>query len=421
MKRVLLIAMGLVMLACGAEEGSRASVQRKGEQATLVRSSDPDLAEMAAEMLPNLAQRSGLELREPVRVERRSRAELERYLRAQLDEELPPSEAEKIARSYYLLGLVPEEMDLRALLLEVYTEQVAGFYEPDSTALFVLDDQPPESLSTVLIHELVHAVQDQTTDLSAITARDRGNDRQTAAHSAIEGHATLVMMEYLLEMAQGAPVDLSQLPELSELLGSTLASVEKQYPALAGAPRIFRESLLFPYLHGAGFVQALWSIEGEREAPFGPFMPQSTEQVMEPTLLLGEAAQPPLEISLAPEAASPRALTYSNSLGMFEVGILLEEHLGSGSGALSRGWAGDRFALLQDGDGSSSLAWVVVWDDGASRDRFASAWEGALERFPLTAEVIALDVDGVPGVLLRIGNTGGVEAAVSANDDGGVS
>ena len=31
--------------------------------------------------------------------------------------------------------------------MSVYTEQVAGFYDPDSTALFVLDDQPQDALA----------------------------------------------------------------------------------------------------------------------------------------------------------------------------------------------------------------------------------------------------------------------------------
>ncbi len=57
-------------------------------------SSDPELVRVASELLPALAERSGLELRMPVRVERRSRAELEGYLQFKLDEELSPTEAE---------------------------------------------------------------------------------------------------------------------------------------------------------------------------------------------------------------------------------------------------------------------------------------------------------------------------------------
>ena len=117
------------------------------QAATLVTSSDPLLARAAATLLPDLANRSGLELQGPVRLERRTRGELERYLEFKLDEELPDSEAELLTESYGLFGLVPRDMDLRAVLKGLYLEQVAGFYDPDSTTLFVLDDQPEEALS----------------------------------------------------------------------------------------------------------------------------------------------------------------------------------------------------------------------------------------------------------------------------------
>ena len=141
---------------------------------TLVVSDDAELRQIASELLLDLAKRSGLELKTPVRLARRSRAELVGYLTAKLDRELPPEEARGISESYYLLGLAPVGLDLRGVLLAVYTEQVAGFYDPDSTALFVMDDQPAEALRTVLVHELVHAVQDQSVDLDALTARERG-------------------------------------------------------------------------------------------------------------------------------------------------------------------------------------------------------------------------------------------------------
>ena len=147
----------------------------------MVISSDPALAELASTLLPDLARRSGMELREPVRIEERTREELVRYLRFKLDEELPEEEARARVDAYALLGLVPPDLDLRDVLMRLYTEQVAGFYDPDSTALFVMDDQPPADLRSVLLHELVHAVQDQTADLDALTDPALGGERRKAS------------------------------------------------------------------------------------------------------------------------------------------------------------------------------------------------------------------------------------------------
>ena len=77
----------------------------------------------------------------------------------QLEEELPPDEADRLTRAYSMLGLVPESLDLRSLLVDVYQEQVAGFYDPDSLTLWIMNDQPDATIQTVLLHELVHAVQ----------------------------------------------------------------------------------------------------------------------------------------------------------------------------------------------------------------------------------------------------------------------
>ena len=208
----LIAACALVVAGVSAGVGACGAQQPGAPQ---VVSSDPTLVELASELLPDLVRRSGLELREPVRLERRSREQLIRYLEGKLEEELPPSEARAVVDVYALLGLVRPDTDLRSLLLGLYTEQVAGFYEPDSTALFVLDDQPDVALQGLLVHELVHAIQDQNADLEALTDRELGNDRTTAAQAAIEGHATLVMLEYMTEQMAGVPIDLADVPDFA--------------------------------------------------------------------------------------------------------------------------------------------------------------------------------------------------------------
>lgn len=399
MSAVLAGALVLLLAACG--EAPR--------DTTLVVSDDPELARVARELLPDLARRSGLELREPVRLARRSRDDLVRYLEAKLDRELPPDRARGITESYALLGLVPDTLDLRGILLDVYTEQVAGFYDPDSTALFVLEDQPGENVRTVLVHELVHAVQDQAADLDSLTAPSRGNDAQIAAQAAIEGHATLVMLEYLTEAARGGPVDLSEIPDFARQIRPALEGLRSQYPALADAPEVIQESLLFPYLEGAGFVQSLWRARDQRPPPFGPYLPHSTEQVLEPSRLLGEADSPtPIRLRVADGARA----VYENGLGEMEVRILLRTVAGADVPSGPMGWDGDRYVLVQ-GDGDAlELVWYSVWDDPAARDAFLDRLRPALGRFPRPTTVEPVSLEGRPGAVLRVGDPPRVEARV---------
>jgi hypothetical protein len=373
----------------------------------MVISSDPELAALAESLLPGLAERAGLALRAPVRLERRSRERLVEYLQVKLDEELPVEEARAAVDAYALLGLVPADLDLRAVLLGLYTEQVAGFYEPDSTALFVMDDQAQSDLEGLLVHELVHAIQDQNADLSALTGPEVGSDRATAAQAAIEGHATLVMMEFMAEQMTGMRIDLAQLPDLAAQLRPAVEAMRSQFPALAEAPRVIQESLLFPYLEGAAFVQALWS-GGERVAPFGDYMPRSTEEVMK-----GSVSDPPIELTL--DVSGGRVVD-DDVLGLLAMSVLLDEHLGSAGQGLADGWEGDRYALVELADGTRGLVWYVLWEDAASRDRFAAAIGGSLQHFGAPATVERLEAAGSPATLLRVGRVADVTVGVRVAD-----
>jgi len=380
----------LTLVACGGD----------AQQAPrMVISSDRELGDLAAALLPDLARRSGLQLKDPVRLEKRTRAQLMRYLDHKLDEELPEEEARRIVQAYALLGLVPDTLDLRALLLGLYTEQVAGFYEPDSTALFILDDQPAAVLQPLLVHELVHAVQDQSVDLEALTDPDQGNDRGTAAQAAIEGHATLVMLEYFAGQAGAASVDMGKIEDFKARMGRALEGMGAQFPALANAPAVIRESLLFPYVEGTTFVQDVWRREGH-VAPFGPWLPQSTEQV-----LTRDRADAPVGLTLTVEGGR---LRHEDDLGRLELGVFLDALLGAGQAELATGWGGDRYVLVEAPGGALGLGLVVVWDDAAARDAFVAAASGHLEGLSAPATLEPAQVDGLPASVLRVGLPAGV-------------
>ena len=387
----------LTSLGCGGSE-----------ETALVTSSDSRLAEIAARILPDLASRSGMELREPVRVERRSRTELERYLESKIDEEFPEERARWLSEAYGLLGLVPRDMDLRGTLKALYLEQIAGFYDPDSTTLFVLDDQPDDAIESLLVHELVHAIQDQNTDLDAITDPALNNDRRMAAQAAIEGHATLVMFEFLMQQRGRGALDVMGVPNFSERLGSALEAASTESPTLAGAPLVLQESLLFPYRGGVAFVEALWKGREGRPPPFGADLPASTEQVLHPEDFVYGQKDDPRTVDVFVEDGWSRL--YEDTLGELELGILLETVGGSRSSAI--GWGGDRYLLLGDGDGNRSLVWFGVWDTEAQRDKFIGDLEPRLSAFPEEASLTAMEIGGLPATRLLVGDVPHVTASV---------
>lgn len=408
-RAALLPTLLLAASGCGAGEGVPVGgASESGEVSSLddpVLSSDPGLREQAAALVPSLAEAAGLPLREPVRVERRTRDELLVHVQERLDRELPADQSRLTVEAYALLGLVPPGLELRELLAEVYREQVAGFYDPGSRALYVLDDQPASALEPLLLHELVHAIQDQHVPLDSLTAPRLGNDRRAAARAAIEGHATLVMLAWMARGREGRPVEPEDLPGLADALRPDDAALALQYPALAAAPRVLREGLLFPYAQGAAFVQALWRGVPGRPPPFGGHLPHSTEQVME----LGAGGDPPVEVVVSvPDGVR---VLLENTLGALETGVFVSELDGGGLSEAVRGWGGDRWALVESPDGGRGLLWVTVWDSAADRDRFVSRVEPHLPRLPTRARLRAGEVDGRAAAILRLGEAPDVERA----------
>ena len=332
--------------------------------------SDPALTAAVDSLMPALERISGLKKLEPITMKHQSREDLRKYVEDRLDSEMPEEELNGIRAAYAALGLVADTLNIRALLLDLYTEQVAGYYDPKTEAFYMVEGTPQELLRPTLAHELVHALQDQHADLDSLISRKRGNDRQTAAQAAIEGHATLVMFAVLADPT--GKIEPHMLPDMSQQLGPVMEAQNSQFPVFQRAPRIIRETMLFPYIAGAGFVQAMWRTplnpNDKFPAPLGTSLPQSTEQVLHPERLL-QTRDEPTELRFT--GAAPGKQLYENTLGELETGILLTEHLGTRDAA--SGWDGDRYRVVGV-DGRKLLLWQSVWDDASSADRFAAAY-----------------------------------------------
>lgn len=373
---------------------------------------------MVAGMLGRIERLSGLDRTDTLRMRWQTRDAARRYVEQRLDEELPPETLGGVRRTYSALGLLPDTLDLRALLLDLYTEQVLGYYDPPSATLFVLSEADLESLRPVVVHELVHALQDQHTNLDSLVARERGNDRQTAAHAALEGHAMLVMFAVLAEEAARRTIDPATLPNPADELGPALEAQNEQFPVFRRAPPIIRETLLFPYIAGSDFVYQLWQAHRGTDrypAPIDALLPQSTAQVLRPVDRFLATRRDPVELRFA--ATTPDWQTVrEDTFGQLETEIFLGEQLGQAARAAASGWAGDRYLLLSRAGTGDVLHWVSVWESAAAADRFAAAVERAGDTRPgRQTDVSRYELGGLPAVrIVNAPRGGAVEDAPEA-------
>jgi hypothetical protein len=97
--------------------------------------------------------------------------------------------------------MLPEGTDYQQLILNLLTEQIEGFYDPDQKTFFIASWLPVEGQESVMVHELTHALQDQYFDVKKILdeARQSENDDLILAQQALlEGDGLVVMLQHLL-------------------------------------------------------------------------------------------------------------------------------------------------------------------------------------------------------------------------------
>lgn len=360
-----------------------------------------ELDALVAEMLPALAPLAGLDVREPIRTATRSAAQVRAFVEHRLREDYPAEVVAGVHAAYGALGLVPDSLDFGRLITDLYSEQIVGYYDPDSTTLYIVEGVSGPALRQVLAHELVHALQDQHVNLDSLIAPGNGNDRQLAALAAIEGHATLVMLAFLAGQG-GTPVDPASLPDPAPGIRAGMSGANA-FPVFRSAPEIIREVLVFPYAEGAQFAWTEWAKAQPRPA-FTNVLPESTEQVLDPARF--RLPDPPTEVRFE---AAPGAGVYENTFGAFEVGAFLRIR-GATTGAT--GWDGDRYRVLPGSDGAV-LEWHSVWDDAATADAFAAAVSGifgsdAVERYDA----------GRPAVSVRVGDGAAPQGRMSCPSGG---
>jgi hypothetical protein len=331
-------------------------------------------AKIAGDAIPRIEEVTGLSFKTDPKIEGRSRDEVRKFLERRFHEDLPDEEIKGTQAAYSRFGLIPDTLDLRAFLLDVLTEQVVGYYDPEAKVLYVVQESPPEQVSIIISHELVHALQDQYMSLDSLQLLRSDNDRQMAAQAVIEGQATLVQIQAMLG-GRGGDVA-TAFPGGWDRVRDVIREQSSQMPVFATAPRLIQETLIFPYLSGAEFMRSFQQLRAG-ETPYSA-MPASTEQIMHARAYFNERDVPTRVTLPAPRVGRER---YQNNLGEFETRLFLYEHMRDQSAAVrgAAGWDGDRYMVVTTPRGEA-LVWVTVWDSPEEAAEFTEALDRAIAR-----------------------------------------
>jgi hypothetical protein len=122
--------------------------------ALLLAGAVPDLAaetlgqeearQLVDEIVPRVEELRGLKFKQPVSVEVVGAAEIREYVLARMKKFEQEQHLLAVQRAYALLGLLPEGIDLLAMLLQVMEEQAGGYYDPSTKAYYLMDNVEPD-------------------------------------------------------------------------------------------------------------------------------------------------------------------------------------------------------------------------------------------------------------------------------------
>jgi hypothetical protein len=363
------------------------------------------------EILQFDSKQTGLPIRKEVKRKLTSRDEVVSYLTKHMNDD----DTQRLRRSELVLkkfGLLPRDYDLEKLLVALLREQVAGYYDPKTKTVNLLDWVPLEQQEPVMAHELTHALQDQTINLDRwmkkgdkdlteihkeITPADIENDEiDDAREAVVEGQAEAVMLQYAL-----APVGRSIIdsPELVESMESEMDNGSADSTVFKEAPIFLKESLTFPYSYGLAFVVKLMQ-KGGREKAFADVLhdpPHTTRQIMEPeTYLNGEKIEP-MHVPDFKRDFKDYEKFDIGAMGEFDVAVLVEQYAGKQlSKRMYPEWRGGYYYAARPKNSTNpplGLLYVSRWSNAEKAGEFADIYARSLkDRYKNATEVAAGDL-----------------------------
>ena len=245
----------------------------------------PEIEELIIQVTESTRELSALEKLSPVN---KTEEELREYMTEQMAEVTDEDLAEELGL-YNLLGFAPKDFDLRQLYVDLYTEQIAGFFDPEENQMFLIEDSSPYENALTLAHEYTHYLQYNNNIFSDVLNYDDD--------FCEENGETCIIIDALVEGDASLTENLIDAETLLEKYQTQSTASDSDSSVFDEAPKYFQESLLFPYVYGFDFV-AYHYLKGGFDAVNDLYLqlPQSVEQIMHPEKYLTD-----LPVTVTPE------------------------------------------------------------------------------------------------------------------------
>ena len=288
-----------------------------------------------------------------------------------------PADQEKDLRELSLLSLLPSNFDLHTFYINLYSEQIAGYYDPETKTMYVVSDSAFNgNTKDTYAHEYTHVLQDQNYDLLNGL---KNNPEYCKTHTEycagvdalVEGDAVNTESAWLMQYATAQ--DKQDIVNFYSSFKS---------PIYDSAPAFMKEDFVFPYNQGATFVQHLLSIGNEAEVDKAfKNPPVDTEQILHPEKYPSDT---PVDI-LLPDFSTTLGSGWTeetrNVMGEWYIYLIFADGLDTKyqldkttAQTAAAGWGGDTYLLYYNATSNQS-AFIMrsQWDTMQDADQYWSA------------------------------------------------
>ena len=339
----------------------------------------PEIAQQMDLIQEQVSELRGLSPISPVDRLLLTREELRQRLIADFNEDYSPEEAQEDAIILSAFGLLEKDFDLFQFFLDLYTEQISGFYDTEAKEMYVVLENSFGGMQRLTYaHEYVHALQDQHFDIREgmgynDEACEEDSERCAAIRAVLEGDASLMELHWFSVYATQQDFD----------------DIQKHFqgydsPIFDRAPAFIQQDLLFPYLQGQNFVEYIFQYGGwEAVDRVYSDLPVSTEQILHPE------RYPDIKPivfdlpDLTPATGENWREIDRGVVGEWYTYLILahghdpQARLdGQHAQSAAEGWGGDAYLVLyNDEKQESAMVVVTIWEDEVEASEFADSFQ----------------------------------------------
>lgn len=293
----------------------------------------------------------------PVKVETIERNQIDKYIDEALEDTYGKG-LKNFEKILTFLRVLKEDESYLQKAKELYREQAAAFYNPKDHTLKIIKGTDEDNLifQGALLHELMHALQDEKIEIYREMERRKNNyDSLMALQSFLEGEALLITILSLGDVNIEEEEEFQILKENSSMIFNNFEEF------LPMEEDFLNYEMVLPYKGGINFILSNFEREKWKGIEkYYKFLPCTMEEILH----FDKENNPPKDFSKLAKKIKIKgskkfdSQTFGESFLYF---IFSKNNSKEESKKMAEGWDGDKLLLLEKKDGPFIL-WLINWD-----------------------------------------------------------